>query len=89
MNHTPGPWHIGEGKGEQIIYTEAGWAVASATVFHGKHGAQEMKANARLIAAVPDMLAALALLVDGDGKPDECRRAMDAARAALAKARGE
>ena len=46
-------------------------------------------ANARLIAAAPDMLAALVLLVDGDGKPDECPRAMNAARAALAKARGE
>ena len=45
--------------------------------------------NARLIAAVPDMLAALSLLIDGDGKPDECPRAMDAARIALAKAKGD
>lgn len=44
--------------------------------------------NARLIAAVPDMVAALTLLVQGDGKPDECPRAMAAARAALLKARG-
>jgi hypothetical protein len=44
--------------------------------------------NARLIAAVPDMLAALSLLIDGDGKPDECPRAMDAARIAYRKAMG-
>jgi len=47
------------------------------------------EADARLIASAPDMLAALVLLVDGDGKPDECPRALAAARAAIAKARGE
>jgi hypothetical protein len=46
------------------------------------------EADARLIAAAPDMLAALVLLVDGDGKPDECPRALAAARAAIAKAKG-
>ena len=47
------------------------------------------EADARLIAAAPDMLAALMLLIDGDGKPDECPRALAAARAAIAKAKGE
>jgi len=45
--------------------------------------------NARLIAAAPDMMAVLSLLVHGDGHPDEMPRIMAAARAALAKARGD
>ena len=45
--------------------------------------------NARLIATAPDMLAVLSLLVHGDGKPDEMPRIMSAARAALAKAKGD
>ncbi len=45
--------------------------------------------NARLIAAAPDMLAVLSLLVHGDGQPDEMPRIMAAARAALAKAKGD
>ena len=45
--------------------------------------------NARLIATAPDMLAVLSLLVHGDGQPDEMPRIMAAARAALAKARGD
>ena len=44
--------------------------------------------TAELIAAAPDLLAALQLLVRGDGQPDECARAMRAARAAIAKATG-
>lgn len=45
--------------------------------------------NALLIAAAPDMLAVLSLLVHGDGHPDEMPRIMAAARAALAKAEGK
>lgn len=55
-NYTPGPWHVG-GNGT-IIYDAEGWGVANATVFHGRHpGAAE--ANAHLIAAAPELLAAL------------------------------
>lgn len=44
---------------------------------------------ARLIASAPDMMAVLFLLVHGDGQPDQMPCIMAAARAALAKARGE
>lgn len=79
---TPGPWHTG-GDGT-IIYAADGWAVASATVFHGRHGGRaEAKADARLIAAAPELLGALRAIAKRD-------RLIDYAsiRAAIAKATG-
>jgi hypothetical protein len=56
--HTPAPWHVG-GDGT-IIYDTQGWAVANASVFHGRHEPRtEAIANANLIASAPDLLAAL------------------------------
>lgn len=56
--YTPGPWRIGTPppNGEQTIGTLNGLMVAVATT-----GAEmeETKANARLIAAAPELLAAL------------------------------
>ena len=52
---TPGPWHVGIKQAEQIIYNYKGWAIANATVYHGKNDIQETKDNARLIAACPLM----------------------------------
>lgn len=52
----------------------------------------EMQANARLIAAAPELLAALIAMVDAHAVPSSgCkeRPAYDAARAAIAKATGE
>ena len=57
--HTPGPWHVGTGKAESIIYYKEGWAVANAIVFHSEISLEEIHANARLIAAAPEMLEAL------------------------------
>lgn len=64
MKHTPGPWHLGMRQAEQIVYNDKGWAVANATVYHGKEGREEMKANARLIAAAPDLLVAARLAAE-------------------------
>lgn len=58
-SHTPGPWHVGEGPQAQIVYDKDGWGVANAVVFHRKHEAGSTIANARLIAAAPDLLEAL------------------------------
>lgn len=60
--HTAGPWHVGVKQADQIVYNSAGWAVANATVYHGKQDLEETKANARLIAASPQMLDALMLI---------------------------
>ena len=103
QTHTPGPWTQGYGNdvyagtrpmvGEyRVAWTEprnktnAGW--------------EEAFANARLIAAAPDLLQALARLVDaaedsmpyrkdGDTIDRENWEAMDAAREAIRKAKGE
>lgn len=82
IKHTLAPWYA---SASQFGYVTAidnyGNPVTVCTT--------RTEADARLIAAAPDMLAALVLLIHGDGKPDECPRALAAARAALAKAKGE
>ena len=78
--HTPGPWEaIGTG-----VYAE------SLEIVFGAHNTRsasddEKRANARLIAAAPAMLAALELLVEAD--VTEWSR--DAVNAAIAQAREE
>ena len=94
--HTPGPWTMGwegavrePGLGRPCVGTtgHADWV--------GPHGAE---ADARLLAAAPDLLAALTLAMDTLATPPEGdtygaleRRALaivDAARAAIARATG-
>jgi hypothetical protein len=60
LEHTPGPWEIGTPppNGEQTIGTDKGLMVATATT-----GYINTKANARLIAAAPEMINALIELV--------------------------
>ena len=100
MEHTPGPWEISGGtnsKRSLFVWRkeEPGFIEPHgiATV-HGELA--EVKANARLIAAAPDLLEACrGLLMDtrhrhkyhGPMKCDRCE-AYQAARAALAKAEG-
>lgn len=49
---------------------------------------EEIEANAHLIAAAPDLLAACVELIRGDGTSDSVQRAIDLARAAIAKTEG-
>ena len=88
MSHTPGPWKIGTPppNGEQTIGNSQGLMVAVATTGFNV----PTLANARLIAAAPELLEALESMVEmvemnGFGKA----YAMDIARAAIAKARGQ
>jgi hypothetical protein len=58
--HTPGPWNTDE----QVIFASSGEAVASTWKFGqfdvgGRGSHAEADANARLIAAAPELLAAL------------------------------
>lgn len=88
--HTPGPWSAVTAthdiRGNELDFQESvvqisqipGGVIARMTM------QAEREANARLIAAAPDMLEALLLMVRG--RPDKW--AFDKARAAIAKATG-
>lgn len=93
---TPGPWRYTKAapSGDRGIHAEGTgiFAEAYADIRHaGENNAAEAEANAHLIAAGPDMYAALnGLLNEPTNAPDYLpSRLWDAARAALAKARGE
>ena len=85
--HTPGPWRIGRGAQADPFAIEA----EARTVAHVKHaGRDQTEANARLIAAAPEMLDALYDLVlqaDDTGCSDDLivtsARAIETARALL------
>ena len=89
--HTKGPWHVGVKQAEKIVYDARGWAIANATVYHGKNDINEVIANARLIAAAPELLEALQLVAHSgplnNGMKDENTMAL--VRAAITKATGE
>lgn len=90
--HTPGPWRI-SGYNENMGYPEpviAGMVngrtayVAVCIECQGMDGA-----NARLIAAAPELLDALIDLESGSGSSPGANKKFAKARAAIAKARGE
>jgi len=93
--HTPGPWAIsaamygvGNLKVHGVEFTRDGITQPIANCGWDDKG--EAEANARLIAAAPDLLAALRLceraLEERDAEAEE--HAAKAARAAIAKAKG-
>ena len=92
--HTPGPWKLKLGKGIQYTYLVAdkkGQDIANWAHYPNATKAQT-KANARLIAAAPELLDALreayAAMEPMHHEP-VVSEALDAARAAIAKATGE
>ena len=99
MMHTPGPWTVRHdfrsGNGELCIGVSAariGPKSGAVAWPSGVDDAQEL-ANARLIAAAPDLLAALQHMVDMyqrhfDVMPVAWQTADDIARAAIARATG-
>ena len=95
--HTPGPWRMRTHDLMQRIETCEGHTVAIPAMNDGVP-AISCSANARLIAAAPELLDALnKLLSRAEGQLDTSAThdglgnidAMTAARAAIAKARGE
>jgi len=88
-SHTPGPW-ITRGprrvdQGDDYAIVAGGEIIAEAFGRTSQNNFPPSAANARLIAAAPDLLAALKEVVAlSDRKHD----AWDAARAAIAKAEG-
>ena len=86
--HTPGPWersYDNDGNGGFSEWFNVGPAIVR---FHGDE--KQAKANARLIAAAPDLLAALEVAYAAlEGTTEEQDDAQDLALAALIKARGK
>jgi len=88
---TAGPWRVGELE-HSIVLGPKGEAVCSCFFFAERGAPQgETAANARLIAAAPDLLAACERLLAAFAPPsklsdDLIRDEMAAVRAALAKA---
>lgn len=81
--HTPGPWTVErDGPNRRWLVNGDDFAVATCD------GAiRRQEADARLIAAAPDLLNALRDMLDGTG--DITAERVGRARAAIAKATGE
>jgi len=88
-NHTPGPWEVDSHGIVRDIHRKP-IKHASAFIegaYYDNDATEESTANANLIAAAPDLLAALESLV---GAVDPyCMTNLDDAKAAIAKAKGE
>jgi hypothetical protein len=100
--HTPGPWHVEVCKAGQSIITGLKYEdsiIQPLNVLAERHAAGEKSANAALIAAAPELLAALEAILKEcclmhryGGSADNTKEANEAeaaGRAAIAKAKGE
>lgn len=91
MSHTPGPWRI-----ERVATLKSEWSIDDEygepiAITMPRLDEDQEDANARLIAAAPDLLAALEMLADHAPSVFAGFRPADAyeqARAAIAKAKG-
>ncbi len=91
--HTPGPWRASKSAAgyHAIYHGKAANMVAQLGALHGTDESALLshcgnaKANARLIAAAPELLAALIEMVDGT---EDVHTRFTMARAAIAKATG-
>jgi len=91
--HTPGPWQVvpaAKAEHPWVVGDAEGGSIASCEPMGPWMSAAEATANARLIAAAPEILAALKSLV-GEWPPDEQVKLGDRikqAQAAIFKAEG-
>ncbi len=93
--HTPGPWSIYEHVIGEVVSSDGGLVAAASCPSTGKH--EETLANARMIAAAPDLYEALANLsprferccIASGSDPEYAREATAKSRSALSKARGD
>lgn len=95
VKHTPGPWVVQDGDRfsmEMVITSQRRIEESMAPIcemdvdYDGEHG-EEQHANARLIAAAPELLAALIALRDAEwGDASDILARRKAADAAIAKA---
>ena len=83
--HTPGPWQWTQHFDPTISIYKDGFGQI-ARLYDSSEGAG--KANARLIAAAPDLLDALIEIVSADDAHELTQKHIESARAAIAKATG-
>lgn len=89
IKHAPGPWATkpqGEANHHAILLENGKWLAA--LQFNGELTEAQQEANARLIAAAPELLAALQLLYDTGSDSTMWDWAHSQARAAMNKAGG-
>jgi hypothetical protein len=96
--HTPGPWEVEDitSQGAMVyrrIKTSKDEPVGSVSAYKlSKKRDAEAEANARLIAAAPELLEALEMMIADFGDYPASKRpclAFDLARAAIARATGD
>lgn len=68
MKHTPGPWEIHE----EVVYSTDGFLIASAEANYEDH-IEIQAANAKLIAAAPELLNALVAFIWLYDSDDGCK----------------
>lgn len=86
--HTPGPWHVVEGKLTKSSLEVHANSRAICELWRSWDSETEL-ANARLIAAAPEMLEALQMIANELPCLDNLMSDKEIARAAIAKATGE
>ena len=92
-NATPGPWETGPEFDHEVVLGGPGIMVADCAIFHMKRTPEENQANARLIAAAPDMRATMKDSVEvlsaddpwDRQHADKMNQAVEKARAIIAK----
>lgn len=96
-NHTPGPWsawNFNDDPRHVAVGPEAGGLAVADIVACNAHGCYTAEteakgiANARLIAASPELLDALEMALDASENCINDKSWEDAARAAIARAKG-
>jgi len=86
--HTPGPWGFDSFALREEIRAENNPLIATVCSVHCD-SPEEMRANAHLIAAAPEILWTLEKLVERVGGDEWFAEWAGMARAAIAKAKGE
>lgn len=90
-NHTPGPWYEYDEDGTWFIYTEERVNVAFTDPTPTEVSKDEDHANARLIAASPDLLEAAIEVIQRCDSPSTypiMKKSIEQLKAAIAKATG-
>ena len=92
-NHTPGPWHKTASDAHGYVYADNGTCIAPFCEHSAEKMDVERSANARLIAAAPELLelaqAFLSYLEDKSNSERRRLACIAGARAAIAKATGD